>query len=156
MPIQLTLQTAIGTIYIAQEADAIIRISFRNLQYPEQQTLLLLAAKQQLNAYFQGQQQNFSLPLKPKGTPFQQKVWQALQAIPYGQTRTYAQIAAEIGSPKACRAVGMANHHNPIDIVIPCHRVVGSNGALTGYADGLERKQFLLELERNCGVLRKR
>ena len=85
----------------------------------------------------------------PKGTEFQQKVWKALQEIPYGETRTYGEIAAAIGNPKAARAVGMANNKNPIGIIIPCHRVVGANGKLVGYAGGMEKKEFLLELERN-------
>ena len=81
------------------------------------------------------------------GTPFQQAVWAALQAIPYGQTRSYQQIAAQIGNPKACRAVGMANHRNPVGVIVPCHRVIGKNGGLTGYAGGLAVKQALLALE---------
>ena len=107
----------------------------------------MVQAKAQLSEYFAGTRQEFTLPLSPKGTPFQQKVWAALQTIPYGQTRSYGEIARQIGSPKAARAVGMANHHNPIAILIPCHRVVGQNGALTGYAGGLERKKALLQLE---------
>lgn len=101
----------------------------------------------QLEEYFEGKRQEFDLPLAPAGTPFQKKVWAALQTIPYGETRTYGQIACQIGNPKACRAVGMANHRNPLLIVVPCHRVVGADGTLTGYAAGLERKQMLLELE---------
>jgi methylated-DNA-[protein]-cysteine S-methyltransferase len=101
----------------------------------------------QLTEYFEGKRQEFDLPLAPAGTPFQKKVWAALQTIPYGETRTYGQIACQIGNPKACRAVGMANHRNPLLIVVPCHRVVGADGTLTGYAAGLERKQMLLELE---------
>ncbi|MBR2062235.1 MAG: methylated-DNA--[Anaerotignum sp.] len=84
----------------------------------------------------------------PKGTEFQQKVWKALTEIPYGETRTYGEIAAAVGNPKAARAVGMANNKNPIGIIIPCHRVVGANGKLVGYAGGMEKKAFLLELER--------
>ena len=88
-----------------------------------------------------------TLPLSLSGTPFQRACWDALCAIPYGETRTYAQQAAAVGNPKACRAVGMANHVNPIIILVPCHRVIGSNGRLTGYACGLLLKQFLLDLE---------
>ena len=88
------------------------------------------------------------LPLAPAGTPFQQRVWRALEAIPYGETRTYAQIAAAVGNPRAVRAVGGANHRNPLPVVIPCHRVIGADGSLTGYAGGLERKTLLLGLER--------
>ena len=102
-----------------------------------------------LDRYFDGDPLPVAtLPLKPGGTPFQQRVWKALQNIPYGQTRSYADVAAAIGSPQATRAVGGANNRNPIAIVIPCHRVVGANGKLTGYAGGLQLKQRLLDLER--------
>ena len=102
----------------------------------------------QLEEYLAGERTEFDVPLCPRGTPFQQKVWQTLQTIPYGQTRSYGEIAEQIGRPKACRAVGMANHANPILVLIPCHRVVGKNGSLTGYTAGLELKQRLLELEK--------
>lgn len=102
---------------------------------------------QQLTEYFNGQRQTFSLPLNPDGTKFQQMVWQALLDIPYGKTATYKQIAEHIGRPTACRAVGNAIHHNPLPIVIPCHRVVGSNGKLTGFALGLDTKKILLHIE---------
>lgn len=102
----------------------------------------------QLGEYFAGQRREFDFPLAPLGTPFQQKVWKALLSIPYGETRSYKQLAVSIGNPKACRAVGLANNHNPIAIAIPCHRVVGSNGALVGYASGIDKKKMLLDLER--------
>lgn len=102
---------------------------------------------QQLEAYFSGTLKKFDLPLKPDGTDFQRIAWKALQKIPYGETRTYAQQAKVMDNPKACRAVGAANGQNPISIIIPCHRVVGSNGKLTGYGGGLKTKEFLLELE---------
>ena len=105
------------------------------------------AVCQQLNEYFAGTRTAFDFPLRLQGTPFQEKVWAALRDIPYGETRSYQQIAQAIGQPKACRAVGMANHRNPIYIVVPCHRVVGANGALTGYGGGLDMKKALLELE---------
>ena len=101
----------------------------------------------QLKEYFAGKRREFSLPLSPAGTEFQKKVWSVLQEIPYGETRTYKEIAGRCGNEKACRAVGMANHVNPIGIVIPCHRVVGSSGKMVGYAGGLDKKQYLLELE---------
>ena len=106
------------------------------------------AARAQLTEYFAGERTTFDLPLAPHGTEFQQTVWAALQEIPYGHTWSYGQLADHIGNPKASRAVGLANGRNPIGIVIPCHRVVGSTGALTGYGGGLERKQALLDLER--------
>ena len=108
---------------------------------------LLDAAEAQLREYFAGARRTFDLPLAPHGTAFQQRVWAALRAIPYGETRTYGELAAAIGSPNASRAVGMANHRNPIPIIIPCHRVIGANGTLTGYAGGLEIKRKLLALE---------
>ena len=105
------------------------------------------AAVRQLAAYFAGQLTEFDLPLAPVGTAFQRQVWAALQTIPYGQTWSYAQLAEKIGRPSAVRAVGLANSKNPISLVIPCHRVIGSDGSLTGYGGGLDRKRFLLDLE---------
>lgn len=102
----------------------------------------------QLDAYFAGELTTFDVVLEPDGTEFQQKVWARLRAIPYGEVRSYGQLAAEIGQPKASRAVGLANGRNPIAIIVPCHRVIGANGALTGFGGGLHRKQALLDLER--------
>ncbi len=104
-------------------------------------------AVSQLGEYFVGQRTAFDLDLAPAGTPFRRTVWDRLRAIPYGETRTYGQLAAELGRPGAARAVGLANGANPIGIVVPCHRVVGADGSLTGYGGGLERKRRLLELE---------
>jgi len=101
----------------------------------------------QLRAYFDGASTTFDLPLAPRGTPFQREVWAALGTIPYGQTISYGQLAARVGRPAAARAVGLANGRNPISIIVPCHRVVGSGGGLTGYGGGLERKRHLLALE---------
>ncbi|HZS94920.1 MAG TPA: methylated-DNA--[protein]-cysteine S-methyltransferase [Chloroflexota bacterium] len=105
------------------------------------------ALSAQLTAYFEGTLRDFSIPLDLRGTPFQLAVWQALTEIPYGETRSYGAIARAIGRPQASRAVGMANHQNPVPIVVPCHRVIGSNGTLTGYGGGLLLKARLLELE---------
>lgn len=105
------------------------------------------SALQQLREYFSGQRRTFDLPLHADGTDFQRDVWAALQAIPYGKTASYSDIARAIGRPKACRAVGQANHVNPISIIIPCHRVVGANGNLTGYGGGMAIKTALLSLE---------
>ncbi len=104
-------------------------------------------AARQLRAYFRGERLRFDLPLAPRGTPFQQRVWMALRAIPPGETTTYGAIAARIGRPTASRAVGAANGQNPLAIVVPCHRVIGASGALTGYASGLDRKRWLLDHE---------
>jgi methylated-DNA-[protein]-cysteine S-methyltransferase len=105
------------------------------------------AVIEQLSEYFEGKRKSFDVPLDLEGTSFQMSVWRALQAIPFGQTRSYGDIAESIGKPGAARAVGMANHENPIAVVIPCHRVVGSNGSLTGYAGGLDIKRHLLSIE---------
>lgn len=103
----------------------------------------------QLRAYFAGDCTDFDIPLELVGTAFQRKVWQALMTIPYGETRSYGDIAVQIGAPTAYRAVGLANGHNPIGIIVPCHRVIGANGSLTGYGGGLDRKKILLEMERS-------
>jgi len=149
---------------IAEENNAICNILFIRTEkgneklpdgFEKAQTPLLLKAAKQLDEYFNGKRKEFDLPLAPRGTEFQNKVWKALQAIPFGKTCSYGQLAAMTGNPKACRAVGMANNRNPIPVIIPCHRVIGHNGALTGYAGGLELKQKLLELE-SCGLYKKR
>ncbi len=107
------------------------------------------SAKRQLTEYFEGTRQKFDLNIVPKATPFQSRVLDALQAIPYGETRSYKDIAVAVGNPKAVRAVGTANGNNPIPIIIPCHRVIGSDGSLTGFGGGLDSKRFLLALESN-------
>ncbi|MEU3509361.1 methylated-DNA--[protein]-cysteine S-methyltransferase [Streptomyces longwoodensis] len=107
-------------------------------------------AEEQLEAYFTGELTEFTLELRLHGTPFQRSVWSALRAIPYGETRTYGQLAALLGQPTASRAVGLANGRNPVGIVVPCHRVVGANGDLTGYGGGLDRKRRLLDFERGA------
>ena len=115
----------------------------------ESNTSAFPEAVDQLESYFAGELFAFELDLHMVGTPFQRKVWEALLTIPYGQTRSYGEIALQIGSPGASRAVGLANGHNPIGIVVPCHRVIGSNGSLTGYGGGLDRKRALLALEKS-------
>jgi methylated-DNA-[protein]-cysteine S-methyltransferase len=114
---------------------------------------VLAEARRQLGEYFAGERTIFELPLAPRGTAFQRKVWDALCRIEYGTTRTYGQIADEIGARGAARAVGAANHDNPIAIVVPCHRVIGANGSLVGYAGGLAQKRALLELETTAARL---
>lgn len=115
----------------------------------EPPTELLGMAGKELIEYFRGERKKFTLPLSPQGTEFQKKVWAALCTIPYGQTRSYGEIAAQVGNPKAARAIGGANNKNPIMIFIPCHRVVGADGSLTGFACGLEAKKYMLDLEQN-------
>lgn len=114
---------------------------------------ILKNAARQLEEYLRGERETFDLNLAPEGTDFQKKVWELLQTIPFGKTRTYAQMAQQLGDPKVIRAAASANGKNPIAIVIPCHRVIGTDGSMTGYSGGLENKRFLLELERANGVL---
>lgn len=142
--------TPVGNLLIAENNGFITHCSFNSdfpVGYKDFETPVLQRAFAQLNEYFAGKRQEFDLPLKPSGTTFQKQVWTALQTIPYGKTKSYADIANQIKNPKACRAVGMANHNNPIGIIIPCHRVIGKNGSLTGYAGGVNIKQYLLDLE---------
>ena len=145
----LIVTSPVGPLTLTQEDQALPGLHFG--EHPQQgaegPTPLLEEAARQLEEYFAGQRKEFSLPLAPKGTEFQLRVWQALLQIPYGETRSYGELAAMVGNPKACRAVGGANHRNPLSILIPCHRVVGTGGSLTGYAGGLSVKEFLLKLE---------
>lgn len=141
----------IGTLGFVDDGFGLSRAFLRRAKGewmgPEGETELTRWAASELEEYFSGGRSAFSVPLSPHGTPFQLAVWQALREIPRGQTRTYGEIAAAVGRPKAARAVGMANHDNPLLIFTPCHRVVGKGGALTGFACGLEVKRKLLELE---------
>ncbi|MBB3123249.1 methylated-DNA-[protein]-cysteine S-methyltransferase [Mesoflavibacter sabulilitoris] len=143
------INSPLGVTKIEGDVDGIMSISVLNSNekltdiIPE----LLQDCVYQLNEYFEGKRQTFSLKLNPQGTNFQQKVWNALQTIPYGTTTTYLKLSQQLGDVKAIRAVANANGKNPLWIVIPCHRVIGSDGSLTGYAGGLHRKQWLLEHE---------
>ncbi len=119
----------------------------RLVEWSEGDNAVLQATRAQLEEYFSGARQQFDLPLAPQGTPFQQEVWHTLATIPYGETISYAQLAQRVGKPTAMRAVGAANGRNPLPIVLPCHRVIGADGSLTGFGGGLPTKQFLLELE---------
>ena len=146
----------LGEILLVGNDQGLTQVSFRDGNSPLLPALdwrlddtFWATAVSQLTAYFAGELQTFDLPLAPKGTPFQQEVWAYLQTIPYGRTITYGAIAQELGNPKSTRAVGAANGRNPISIIIPCHRVIGSDGKLTGYAGGLKVKEALLRLERN-------
>lgn len=143
--------TELGKIVLIENGTAITRLYFGE-EIPEgveiNETPLLKRAHQELQEYFRGKRQTFDLPLAPKGTDFQKKVWNALQVIPYGEVCRYKDIAIAIGNEKASRAVGGANNHNPIPVLIPCHRVIGSNGDLVGYAGGIDLKRKLLNLEK--------
>lgn len=146
-------QTSIGLIGISESGGAITELFFVREQPPEnagwQETPLLKEAAKQLEEYLSGNRKAFDLPLAAEGTDFQKSVWKALRNIPYGETRSYKQVAEALGQPGASRAVGMANNKNPIAIFTPCHRVIGADGRLVGYAGGLETKEKLLELERS-------
>ncbi|HHT97563.1 MAG TPA: methylated-DNA--[protein]-cysteine S-methyltransferase [Clostridiales bacterium] len=148
-------KTKIGLLLISADEIGITNIDFVNEsdfneysnKYNMQETAVLKEAKKQLDEYLKGSRQVFNLPLNLKGSEFQMKVWDVLRQIPYGETWTYKKVAEKIGNPKASRAVGMANNKNPLMIVVPCHRVIGTNGKLIGYAGGLDLKKRLLELE---------
>ena len=143
------IDTEIGRLYMAEENGFIVMLT--SGQAPETDTLgeslLLTQAAVEVTEYLAGNRREFTVPVKAKGTPFQEKVWDALQRIPFGETRSYGQIAREVGSPKGARAVGMACNRNPILLLIPCHRIVGSTGKLVGFAAGLSTKEHLLKLE---------
>ena len=147
----------LGTLRLEEEDDALCGVQLCPNGVPDLEPLprkvcetpLLQETEEQLNEYFAGARREFDLPLAPKGTAFQKAVWAEMSKIPYGEVRTYGQLAAALGKPKAARAVGEACHCNPIAIIQPCHRVVGANGSLTGYAYGLEVKEYLLELEQD-------
>lgn len=141
--------TAIGPLVIGEEDGYITRIKFSApSDMPCGETPLIKKAHAQIEEYLRGERTAFDLPLRAEGTSFQKKVWDVLASIPYGEVRTYGQVAAQAGNPKACRAVGMANNRNPLAVVVPCHRVIGANGTLTGYAGGLGVKEKLLDLEK--------
>ena len=148
------IDSPVGTLTLAATDAGLHAIEFPSNRHPQKREgwresdhPLLDRAQAQLDEYFAGERQAFDLPLAPQGTPFQRQVWFALAAIPYGETSSYAELAQRIGRPTAVRAVGAAIGRNPLTVIVPCHRVIGSGGALTGYAGGLERKRTLLALE---------
>jgi len=152
-------ESPVGPLTLISDGAALAHLEFENPRYaytpaPAGSDAVLDQTRRQLDAYFAGKLRAFDIPLAPKGTPFQQRVWAALLTIPYGVTRTYGQQAAAIGSPQASRAVGLANGRNPISIIVPCHRVIGANGGLTGYGGGMERKKMLLDLEQGEPLIR--
>ena len=149
------MESPIGTLLLAGSDKGLCRVQF-STQVPHtsanelwiESQEQLRSCEEQLNAYFCGDLREFTLPLDLSGTPFQVRCWEALQHIPYGSTWSYARLAEQVGSPRGFRAVGQANHHNPVAIIVPCHRVIGANGTLTGYGGGMSVKEALLRLER--------
>ena len=149
------MESSVGDLLIVADETAVRMIGFREGRHPGKVAegwrrggSVVAEAKRQLDEYFQGRRRWFDLPLAPFGTPFQSRAWKALQDIPYGATRSYGEQARAMGEPRAVRAVGAANGRNPVAIVIPCHRVIGGDGRLTGYGGGLDVKRYLIELER--------
>ncbi len=149
------MASPIGNLLLAGDGESLVQIGFpagkaalRHQPDWVHDRSLFLQVKEQLREYFAGELREFTVPLAPRGTDFQLQVWIALRSIPYGERISYGELASQIGRPKASRAVGSANGRNPLPIIIPCHRVVGSSGALVGFGGGLEAKQALLELER--------
>ncbi len=139
----------IGDIFISADDEALLSVGFKPIENNNnKQNIIIKKTIKQLDEYFSGKREIFNLPMNPSGTEFQKRVWDELQKIPYGQTRSYKDIAIAIGNPKAYRAVGNANNKNPIGIIIPCHRVIGSNKKLTGYAGGIDKKEKLLNMEK--------
>ncbi|HSX63253.1 MAG TPA: methylated-DNA--[protein]-cysteine S-methyltransferase [Pseudoxanthomonas sp.] len=149
------IESPVGPLLLAADDHGLRLIEFHSPRHPmakldqwrEGDHPLLQAAHSQLDEYFAGEREDFDLPLAPQGTDFQQKVWYMLASIPYGQTISYAQLAQRVGKPTAMRAVGAANGRNPLPIVLPCHRVIGADGSLTGFGGGLPTKHYLLKLE---------
>lgn len=149
-----TMTSPVGELLLTSNGDALTTVYFEDPKYGPTSTdgwirddSVLAEARQQLEEYFRGERTEFDLALAPKGTDFQRSVWRALTEIPYAATTSYGAIAARIGKPSASRAVGAANGRNPISIIVPCHRVIGSGGDLTGYGGGLDRKRWLLDHE---------
>jgi methylated-DNA-[protein]-cysteine S-methyltransferase len=149
-----TFESPVGPLLLAGDADALRLVSFESSKHAappqadwKQDNALFAEVIRQLQAYFRGELREFDVPLALEGTEFQRRVWGALRGIPYGETISYLQLAERIGNPKAVRAVGLANGSNPIPIIVPCHRVIGSDGSLTGFGGGISTKKKLLELE---------
>ena len=146
-----TIDSPVGPLVLTSDGTALTGVLFDAELDPTWSTepcAVLDRAVAQLGEYFAGERTEFDLPLEPAGTPFQRSTWLALREIPYAETINYGQLALRVGNPKASRAVGLANGRNPISIVVPCHRVIGADGSLTGYGGGLDRKRLLLDLER--------
>ena len=150
MIFQYSYETKLGSVTFVEEDGTLLAITTHHTYEGKRvETPLIKEAYKQLSEYLKRERKCFDLPFNPRGTEFQRQVWKALCDIPYGETRSYKQIAEAIGNPKAVRAVGMANNRNPLLIVIPCHRVIGSNGKLVGYGAGIAMKEYLLKLEKS-------
>jgi len=158
----MLIDSPVGTLKAAASSTGLVAILWQHDRprrvvlgelLEQQDHPILLQAQSELTEYFAGRRQVFTVPLDLRGTPFQAQVWKALLSIPFGETRSYGQIARQLGHPAATRAVGAANGRNPISIIVPCHRLVGSSGQLTGFAGGLEAKTYLLKLERSRHAL---
>lgn len=146
------MESPVGTLFLSANEQGLTGLRFRETEEKDgeaagEEGAVISQAKRELEEYFAGKRTVFEVPLCLQGTPFQKKVWEALRQIPYGETRSYQEVAAMAGNPKACRAVGMANNRNPVSILVPCHRVIGKDGSLTGYGGGLDVKTYLLKLE---------
>lgn len=152
-PSQIKMESSIGTLWLVATPEGLCGVYWRRQRAsgkPEGKAAKILArAASQIEQYLAGKRRDFDVPLDVKATPFQRKVWDVLLRIPYGETKTYAEVARQVGKPKAVRAVGAANGRNPVSILVPCHRVIASGGSLQGYSGGLEKKRRLLELEKN-------
>src|SRR5947209_4398636 len=150
-----TLPSPIGNLLLEGDGETLnaLRMVGAQRPAPAPRGEAFAAARTQLEQYFAGEREGFELSLAPRGGDFEQRVWAALQQIPYGETESYGSIARRIGAPSAARAVGLANGRNPIAVIIPCHRVIGADGSLTGFGGGLPRKRFLLDLEAGVGSL---
>lgn len=143
-----SMKTPAGVLVVEDNGEAIVSVRFDNSRIISPVTSLQKEAEKEIREYFEGVRKSFDLPVDMEGTAFQKKVWNALRTIPYGKTVSYQKLAEMCGNQKACRAVGMAVHHNPLLLLIPCHRVILKDGSIGGYAGGTERKQFLLNLEK--------
>lgn len=155
-PRHMTVETVVGALLVVADADAVTGVYFPAHRHPPKADAigppvtsdqLIAEAHTQLTDYLDGRRRDFDLPLAPVGSPFDHKVWTLLLAIPFGETTTYGSLAQQMGTPRLAQRVGQSVGHNPISIIVPCHRVVGTDGGLTGFAGGLDRKRFLLDLE---------
>src|SRR4051812_3784879 len=152
MTFSTQFSSSVGPLTLEGDDRVLTRVGFGEAAVPQGDAAALSVAAIQLEQYLTGERTEFELAVELEGTPFERRVWDEVRAIPYGETATYAEIARRIGRPDACRAVGRANGRNPVALIVPCHRVIGSDGSLTGYAGGIEMKRALLDLERGSAA----